>query len=45
MVMKTMSNHVALLKLGKSKGVTGLASTKPGGALMISIQAVHDFYF
>jgi hypothetical protein len=40
-----MSDHVALLKLGKSKGVTGLASTKPGGALMISIQAVHDFYF
>ena len=41
MVMKTMSNHVALLKLGENKGVKGLASTKPGGALMMAIQAVR----
>ena len=45
MVMKTLSEHVALLKLGKSKGVEGLASTKPGGALMMSIQAACGFDF
>ena len=45
MVMKTMSDHVALLKLGENKGVKGLVSTKPGGALMMSIQAVHEFIF
>ena len=41
MVMKTLSPHVSLLKTGQeSKGVVSLASTKPYGALMISIQAV-----
>ena len=41
MVMKTLSTHVSLLKIGQqSKGVVALASTKPCGALMISIQAV-----
>jgi hypothetical protein len=43
MVMKTLSDHVALLKVGESKGVKGLASTKPAGALMMSIQAVCDY--
>ena len=45
MVMKTLSDHVALLKLGESKGVEGLALTKPGGALMMSIQAVCNLIY
>ena len=41
MVMKTLSSHASILKIGReSKGVVSLASTTPYGALMISIQAV-----
>ena len=48
MVMKTLSLHISLLKIGIEdwkgeqgcKGVVSLASTTPYGALMISIQAV-----